>query len=591
MLRPRTLLLAVALAACGSEPSSAPEEPEDDTPDFWDPAPPEPEEPPSRSFGGPDEPPRAYRPLPSVVGGTLTRSSDGRLLIAADPDRDVVHLFDLDAREEVATLELPFGSEPGRVVTDDATAFVVLRRAGKVIAIDLESAEIVEEHVACHNPRGLALDGSTGDLLVTCIERSVATIAPDGTVTQRSLSFEPRDIVATYPLQVSGFRGPAVRNLDAGGVLGAIQRVGSMLDPVSGAEYRPVAATRTVGTPGGWVMLHRVGTQQPLTVGPAGYYGPGPCGIPSAAAITQAEKGELRTTAISGLQLSDIAVSEDGNEIAVVGVNPDGAGQYARLEGVPDTSGCNPIPSAATGGDPVAVVYGDDRTLWVQSREPAELYRIGKGGDWKAYPLAGKSVEDVGHALFHRPTLGGVACVSCHPDGRDDGFSFLFAELGARRTQALNVDLEGTEPFHWAGDLRDMPMLISEVHGNRMSGPQLSGAEQQELARFIFELPRDRPTRSPDSPAAVRGATLFAEVGCAACHSGDRLTNNETVVVDGMALQVPTIIGAQYRLPLMHDGRSADLHAAVIDMLAISEPGGELDADELDDMVAYLEAF
>ena len=591
----RNLLLAFALAACASEPTDASEgEPDDEAnSDEGFQSEPTGEDPPSRSFGGSSGEPRAYRPLPAVVGGTLMRTADGGHLVASDPDRDLIHVFDLEALEETATLELSFGAEPGRVVGNgDGTAFVVLRRKGKVIAVDIETAEIVEEHVACRNPRGLAFDEPTGNLLVTCIERAVVTIAPDGTITQRDVAIEPRDIITADPLQVSAFRAPAVWDLDASpDVLGSITAVDSMIDPLNGVEYRPVAATRTVATPEGWLMLHRLGTQQPLTVGPAGYYGPGPCGIPSAAAITELTSDGLRTTALSGLQLFDIAASPDGDEITVVGLSSQGTGQYARLLGVPTTSGCNPIPSAATGGDPVAVVYGEERTIWVQSREPAELYRIGAGGDWKSFPLEGKSVVDAGHELFHRPTSGGVACVSCHPEGRDDGFSFIFAELGARRTQALNVDLEGTEPFHWAGDLRDMDALISEVHGNRMSGPELSGGEQQELARFVFELPRDLPMRGPDDPAAVRGATLFGEVGCAACHSSPTLTNNETVVIDGNPLQVPTIIGAQYRLPLMHDGRAADLRAAVVDMLPLSEPGGDLDEDEIADVVAYLETF
>jgi len=595
-MRPQLVPLVFMLVACGSDPddASVDDEPDESFVTFGvsDPSAPEPDEPPSRSHRGSSEERRAYRPLPAVVGGTLMRTDDGKHLVASDPDRDLIHIFDLQLREEVATIELAFGAEPGRVVEgEDETVYVALRRAGKVIAIDLQSATIAEEYVACHNPRGLAFDDATGNVLVTCVERVIATIEPDGTVTRRNVAIEPRDIVATSPLQVSAFRAPGVWNLDAEGVLGAVTSVPSMIDSFSEVEYRAVAATRTVAMSQGWLMLHRLGTQEPLTVGPAGYYGPGPCGIPSAAAISQFANGDLRTNAVAGLQLVDLAASDDGKELTVVGMTAQGEGHYARLAGVPDDPGCTPIPSVPSGGDPVAVVYGEERTLWVQSREPAELYRIGEGGDWQSFALKGKSVADVGHELFHRPTSGGVACVSCHPEGRDDGFSFIFAELGPRRTQALNVDLEGTEPFHWAGDLRDMDTLISEVHGNRMSGPQLSGGEQRELARFIFELPRDLPTRSAEHPAAVRGAALFGAVGCGACHSGPTLTNNETVMIDGAPLQVPTLIGAQYRLPLMHDGRSADLRAAVLDMLPLSEPGGELDADQLEDVVAYLETL
>jgi cytochrome c peroxidase len=92
----------------------------------------------------------------------------------------------------------------------------------------------------------------------------------------------------------------------------------------------------------------------------------------------------------------------------------------------------------------------------------------------------------------------------------------------------------------------------------------------------------------------VRGAAVFDDAGCRACHVGPKLTNNLSVELHGRTegpLQVPILLGVSYRAPYMVDGSREDLHAASIDMLASSSPGGHLDADALDDLVAYLESL
>lgn len=43
-----------------------------------------------------------------------------------------------------------------------------------------------------------------------------------------------------------------------------------------------------------------------------------------------------------------------------------------------------------------------------------------------------------------------------------------------RRTQALSIGLEGTEPFHWGGDMADMSHLVQIIRDGRMNGPRQS---------------------------------------------------------------------------------------------------------------------
>ena len=65
-----------------------------------------------------------------------------------------------------------------------------------------------------------------------------------------------------------------------------------------------------------------------------------------------------------------------------------------------------------------------------------------------------------------------------------------------------------------------------------------------------------------DGASAARGKAIFerADVGCATCHSGAKLTNNATIDVGtGGAFQVPPLVGVGWRTPLRHDGCGATI--------------------------------
>ena len=79
---------------------------------------------------------------------------------------------------------------------------------------------------------------------------------------------------------------------------------------------------------------------------------------------------------------------------------------------------------------------------------------------------------------------GGLACASCHPEGREDGHVWKFADFGSRRTQSIGGGLLGTEPFHWSGDMTDFKTLAHDVFTSRMSGPALSERHSSALAEL-----------------------------------------------------------------------------------------------------------
>jgi hypothetical protein len=237
-----------------------------------------------------------------------------------------------------------------------------------------------------------------------------------------------------------------------------------------------------------------------------------------------------------------------------------------------------------------------------QTREPATLvlFRDAAGTSPKVVDLGGVSVLDTGHDMFHRDAGGGIACASCHPEGGEDGRVWKFSPTGDRRTQAVHVGLEGTDPFHWDGDMTDFGTLVNEVMVRRMGGPEQSDERKTALRHWLFQLTPPASIVAPDDAQVVRGRTLFEspDVGCSGCHSGAKLTSNQNQYVgtteQGQTLQVPSLHGVGYRAPFLHDGCAATLR----DRFSADCGGGDLHGKtsnltgaDVDDLVAYLQSL
>jgi cytochrome c peroxidase len=226
------------------------------------------------------------------------------------------------------------------------------------------------------------------------------------------------------------------------------------------------------------------------------------------------------------------------------------------------------------------------------------LVFVGANGGNQTLALGGDSVLDTGHEVFHRDAGAGIACASCHAEGAEDGHVWNFSTFGARRTQAINVGLEGTEPFHWSGDMPELSVLVSEVFVRRMGGAQQSADRMSALSGWLFAQQPSAPLRAVDDAAAQRGHALFnaPEVGRNSCHSGEKLTNNESVDVGtGERFQVPSLVGIAYRAPCLHTGCAPTLRDRFTDTAC---GGGDqhghtsqLTGDQIDDLVAYLETL
>lgn len=563
-------------------------------------------------------------PPPPISGGTLLVLRDGRTAVAADPDRDRVIVIDLDEGWVRFDLTTEPGDEPGRVAEDgEGRVHVAMRSGGVVGTYDPISGLQLARRAVCGNPRGLAHDAIHDDLLVACAGGDLVRLPadPEGEVeTRLSLGPDLRDVViaggSTY---VTHFRSAVLEYLDPTGTpREPIQLSG--LPGLDGTDPELDASTawRTRNGPGnGVLMLHQAASRRAVPLFPppdidaygGGRTGPGRCaGLVHTTLSWIDSLGQVRSTGPLGSTVLavDVALSPDADTIAVAVAGqtdpfPDDAlpPRSVLLLSLTRDFTVMPRPCAAPehelffDGQATAVAYAPDGRLVVQSREPAELHVTDTDGRRLARTVAfgGDSRADTGHALFHEATPTELACASCHPEGGDDGRVWNFDPIGPRRTQAINSGIEGTAPFHWDGDMVDLHTLIDDVRGRRMGGAPPSDDRRQALRDWLFAARSPRPIRDADDAAARRGATLFRDYGCAACHAGAHTTNNLTVAFEGGRFQVPSLHGVATHPPYFHDGSAPTLDAAVHRMIALAAPEATPTPEEVADLVAYLQTL
>ncbi len=551
-------------------------------------------------------PPLAYGEEipPPIFGGALAATPTRA--VVGDPDRDTIHVVDLDRRQVVASHT---GGQPGRVALTEDRAYVTLRADGQLLVLDLDDGAERGRHPVCAAPRGVAVHGER--IHVACAGGQLVTLDAEGAV-QRRLPLAPdlRDVVvAGDRVHVSRFRRPELITLDRDGAVVA-RRAPPTRDALRHADpSAPTVAWRTVGLPSGdVVMLHqraRLSTVRTTTEGGYGGGGFSGCGESIVAAeLTRFPPLDAADPAPRSMGLAgratlavDVAITDDGVALAAAG----NAGVSHRwTHGVVELDPTDP----ATWADclnPTRPLVRDDA---------AQVTAVAvRGGDVIAFrrdvpelldargdvivSLSGDAIHDAGHRLFHTDAGRGIACASCHPEGSEDGHAWLFEGHGLRRTQELRGGIAGSAPFHWTGDLSDMQHLMDEVMTRRMGGPAIPEGYTRVLVRWIDAQPVEVVDPIADGDV-IAGEVLFADptVGCTACHGGPRLTDDAVYDVGtGGAFVTPTLLGIGRRGSLMHDGCGV----ALTDRFDPTCGGGDahgrtshLSASEIRDLTAYL---
>lgn len=165
----------------------------------------------------------------------------------------------------------------------------------------------------------------------------------------------------------------------------------------------------------------------------------------------------------------------------------------------------------------------------------------------------------------------GLACASCHIDGRDDGITWS-TPLGPRQTPMLADRLSDTAPYGWAGDKATLDDYIGHTISN-LGGKGLPPAELAELSRFLLSMRGPSSTRTDDE-AVLRGRELFwsAAQECSTCHLGVRADGAKHAVATGGSgrdvlrdVDTPTLRFVAGTAPYFHDGRYRTLEDLLAD--------------------------
>lgn len=565
-----------------------------------------------------------------ISAGTLIVARDGRTAIASDPDRDRVFIVNLDT-EQMREVALSFGDEPGRLAEDGAgRVHVATRSGGALVTIDLASATVLERRAVCSAPRGVAWDAALDLVHVACETGELVSLPASGGPATRTLRLERdlRDVVVqSSRLLVSRFKTAEVLAVDPSG------NVTQRLVPPNGgtgfgqvAPFQPAVAWRMVSLQSGGVLVaHQRENPTVIAVGKSGYYGGGgPCtGSIVEGTVSRIDPDTASDPYVSPpppapalpnmIGPSDIAVSRDGTTLAVLSVgnswgmaNQLGptSGSFSappaiapklmvtRIDQLNPTNLCGTQTDDGIRGEPTSVAFDGVGNVVVLSREPAQIQIFDGSKITSTIALSSDSRADTGIALFHMNSGFGIACASCHPEGREDGRTWQFADVGARRTQTVAGGVLSTAPFHWSGDMLDFTMLMHEVFESRMGGSRPNKPQIAKLEQFVDSISAPQPA-IVNLDAAARGKAMFEnEAGCASCHSGDKLTDNQTFDVGTRgSFQVPSLIGVGARAPYMHDGCAATLSDRFGPCGGGNLHGETLSGTQVDDMVAYLESL
>jgi hypothetical protein len=591
----------------------------------------------------------ADAPPPPISGGTLTVADDGSVAVAADPDRDAIYVVRL-ANQNVQTIGLDKGSEPGRVVLDaSGHAHVALRSSGKLARIDLASAQLERSTNVCALPRGVAYDAPNDLVWIACASGELVSVEA-ATHFERSRSFiaiDLRDVIidASGARFVSRYRSAELLRIEADGSVasraapfatlglqvGSSNIAGQSLSGQALFPTSPTLAWKILRGPDGapW-MLHQRSRDDAISV--VSWNVDRASGVTRPHLTRYADEGFARDSLPLDAAVTlavDAASSRDGHWLAVadpgaylqarpsVWVMPISSLECGALQ---NPAGAAPTPQAADAGaaacgqasllelgedmQATSVAFDQAGLLYAFGREPAMLdvydftsdRAAADSGTWPprtvSIRLSDRSVRDTGHELFHADVGSGIACASCHGEALDDGHVWDLSN-GPRRTQNIRGGLLATLPLHWQGEFASFGALVDTILTQRMSGFQVEGKYSAALGNWIDKQPALR-LASGDPASIARGKTSFEspDVGCNQCHSGDALTNNQTIDVGtGGAFQVPSLRGLALHPPFMHDGCAKTLE----DRFRMPCGGdnrhadtSQLTAAQRQDLIAYL---
>lgn len=474
---------------------------------------------------------------------------------------------------------------------DQATLFVVNRRAGTLSVIDTEAGEVVDEVAVGQRLSGLSAVGS--DWLLTCDEAAHELVLLR--VDDRDVRVHQRLTINQYPVEVSvtvDQRQCVVASLWS-------RRLTFVELPAKDDLLAQVSHTLDLAFAPRCLTL--VDNDRHLIVGDSFS---GQLGI-----VDMSERQVLHQRTLPGHNIRGLRTDPNGtmllvaqqmlNELAHTVRNDVHWGllmsndlRWLRLDAVlsPDAdlydkAHMHPLGHAGSGtGDPSGIAVAPDGTVLVAlggvgeiavgQEDDFSLYRIKVGrrptaivvqkDSSRAYvantfsdsisvvDLEEREVEQEisvgesapltlagrGELLFFDAGLSHdswMSCHSCHSDGHANGLmndNFSDASFGAPKRVLSLLGAEQTAPYAWNANAANLEEQIRKSIANTMQSDEPpADADIAALAAFVRTLQPppalDRARDTLDPAAAMRGGELFASVQCDDCHAAPHYTTPE----------------------------------------------------------------
>jgi len=246
----------------------------------------------------------------------------------------------------------------------------------------------------------------------------------------------------------------------------------------------------------------------------------------------------------------------------------------------------------------VAEYYTDSLSVVDVGADPVQVAALALA------PQQALTTERRGDMLFNDARLcfqKWQSCASCHPDGRADALNWDLLNDGIgnpKNTKSMLLS-------H-----RTPPAMITAAR------PTAESAVRAGFRHILFAVPEEddasaidqylsglEPLPSPNlvdgqlSPAAVRGKAVFSRAHCAACHTGDLLTDKHQYDVgtadgldEGVQFDTPSLVEAWRTAPYLYDGRAASIREVVTKYNRNDKHGvtSNLNEAEIDDLVEYV---
>lgn len=561
----------------------------------------------------------------------LAKRNQSTLAFVANEDDGAIHVIDLDKRDEIGVTQLP-GSPSALVLLSDGRLVVALRDRNELLVMESESDTSSKFETRCRlgvasEPVGLSsVVSNAGERVIVTSGYGHAlgiidakTFAIERTV---DLARDPRAVVISNGRAFVSHVVSAdvsVVELDSGKV-GTINVLSNKRlrsfgkpgdgDPVFGNQafslamnergrlFAPMVSvdpgeakitgaygsTETPVRPFVGVIDFIAGSQLELPLPPSVNHSL-ECLLPRAAAVTG---DRLFVTCLGSDELVELdGRSRNAAEFmrrrvqlprGPVGLALDGRhavvmSQFDRVVSIVDVDDAKSVP-----------------TMITLSRPEGEV----------------DSAFERGRQIFHdnfdpRVSKDGRACATCHPDGREDGFTWSTPD-GPRQTISLAGRIPNAAPYGWFGDHVDAHNHLKHTV-KRLGGQGFDTKDQSDLDALVTYISRMKAPVSVHSAASAalvaKGHAVFhaPAQGCGECHAEGGTDRGKHDIGTGrdveahFAFDTPSLLSIAGSAPYFHDGRYKSLD----DLLAKADDkmghAKHLNVDDRVAMVAYMESL